>query len=205
MPSKKASTDRKERVLQAAERLFNEQGFEKTTMEQISKEAGIPRATVYLEFSAGKEDILIANMERYMRQMLSEMRAIAKVSRQGRLETLKQVMLYYVLNAHDKSTSARMDPNNLDRYTNRIRSEMGEYFKARTRFFEEMLEQAALAGEMPDGHEAGRLAEVIAHGLNCFLPPLNLRMTREALERDATAFFSLLLSGLVKNQRSAML
>lgn len=205
MPRKKNILDRKEQILQAADRLFNHYSYEKTTMEDISKESGIPRATIYLEFSGGKEDILIANIERYMRQMLAEMRAMAKVSKKGRLETLKQAMLYYVLSAHDKSISAQFDPNNMDRHTKRIRSEMGEYFKARTGFFAEILEQAVLAGEVSDECEPKRLAEVIAHGLNCFLPPLNLRMSREALEKDATAFFSLLLSGLAKHSRALAL
>ena len=169
-------------------------------MEDISREAGIPRATIYLEFPGGKEDILIANMERYMRHMLSEMRSMAKISRNGRLETLKQAILYYVLTAYDKSTGAQCDPNNMDRHTKRIRNEMSEYFKARTEFFSEVLEQAIMAGEVPREYDTKRLAEIVAHGLNCFLPPLNLRMTREELEKDALAFFSLLLSGLAKHQ-----
>jgi AcrR family transcriptional regulator len=205
MPRKKNILDRKEQILQAADRLFNHYSYEKTTMEDISKESGIPRATIYLEFSGGKEDILIANMERYMRQMLAEMRAMAKVSKNGRLETLKQAMLYYVLSAHDKSISAQFDPNNMDRHTKRIRGEMGEYFKARTEFFAEMLDQAVLAGEVPGECETKRLAEVIAHGLNCFLPPLNLRLSREVLEKDANTFFSLLLSGLAKQSRTLAL
>lgn len=205
MVRKKIIKDRKECILQAADHLFNHYGYEKTTMEDISRESGIPRATIYLEFSGGKEDILIAGMERYMRHMLSEMRAMAKLSRNGRLETLKQLMLYYILSAYDKSTGAQCDPNHMDRHTKRIRNEMSEYFKARTEFFSEILEQAVMAGEVPDRYDPHRLAEIVAHGLNCFLPPLNLRMRREALEQDAQAFFSLLLSGMAKQDRKISL
>ncbi len=196
MPRKKVILDRKEQILKAADSLFKHHSYEKTTMEDISREAGIPRATIYLEFSGGKEDILIGNLERYMRHMLADMRTSAKISRKGRLETLKQVMINYVLSAYDISTGNQCDPNNMDRHSKRIRGEMGEFFKARTEFLEEMLNQAVLAGELPAEFDTKRLSEVIAHGLNCFLPPLNLRMTKETLEKDANAFFNLLLSGL---------
>jgi TetR/AcrR family transcriptional regulator, fatty acid metabolism regulator protein len=49
----------KERILSAATKLFAEQGYQKTTIVEISKEAGFSEAALY-EYFQGKEDLLNA-------------------------------------------------------------------------------------------------------------------------------------------------
>ena len=58
MKSKKdaAAEFHRERILQAAEILFSEKGFEKTTIDDISKLSEYSRRTIYAYFS-GKDDI----------------------------------------------------------------------------------------------------------------------------------------------------
>ncbi len=198
MTHKKTILDRRHQIIQTADRLFGYFGYEKTTMEDISRETGIPRATIYLTFPGGKEDILIANIEQYLVQVLADMRAIAKRSRVGRLETLKQVILFYILSAYDKSTRNQCGTDNMEKRKQRIHAEMASLFETRNAFFTSLLEQAALTGELPAGHEYERIAEILSHSLTCWLPPTASHFSREALERDANTFFNLMLTGLAK-------
>lgn len=200
MPRKKIIVDRRSRIVQAADSLFNHYGFEKTTMEDISRESGVPRATIYLEFPTGKEDILMACIERYFGQMLSDMRDTARQSKAGRLETLRQIILHNIMNNYDHSMEFRYAPDNIDRYGRRVRAEMGKFFQERLEFFTDILKQAAMSGEIPVDYDLMRLAEIITHGVRAFMPPFSHRFTREELEREAHAFFSLLLSGAAKQQ-----
>ncbi len=56
--SEKASKNStKTRILRAATKLFAEQGYQKTTIVEISKEAGFSEAALY-EYFQGKEDLL---------------------------------------------------------------------------------------------------------------------------------------------------
>jgi len=56
--NEKASKDStKTRILRAATKLFAEQGYQKTTIVEISKEAGFSEAALY-EYFQGKEDLL---------------------------------------------------------------------------------------------------------------------------------------------------
>lgn len=200
MARKKIIIDRKERILESADRLFNHYGLEKTTMEDISKEAGIPRATIYLEFSGGKEDILMASIELYLERTLTAMRELARQSRTGRLETLKQAILHNILSAHDRSTNFQYSVPNLERYSKRVRAEMDTFFNARREFFADLLKQAALGGEIPVEYDCTRMAAILHYGFASFTPPFGNLLSREDLEKDATAFFSLLLSGMAKNK-----
>jgi AcrR family transcriptional regulator len=201
MARKKNILDRRERIIQAADSLFNHYGVEKTTMEDISRESGIPRATVYLEFPGGKEDILMASIEHRFHQLLSEMRELTRQSRVGRLDTLKQVILYNIMSNYDRATDFQYSPANLAYYSNRVRTEMNSFFKERQNFFADLLQQAALNDEVSREYDYNRLAELITHGLMAFMPPVCTRFTREELEMDANAFFGLLLSGIAKEQR----
>jgi len=199
MARRKVISDRKERIIEAADRLFNHYGWEKTTMGDISQEAGIPRATVYLEFPGGKEDILMASIERYLKQLLHNMKELARQSRVGRMETLKQVILYNILANHDRTEGFQYSPPSLEKYTKRVRIEMESFFQARREFFSELLHQAALGGEIPPHYEYERIARILEYGFPSFMPPLSGRiLSREILEQDALAFFNLLLSGLSK-------
>jgi AcrR family transcriptional regulator len=205
MARKKTVLDRRDIIIRSADRLFDHYGFEKTTMEDISRESGIPRATLYLEFSAGKEDILMAGIERYLNQTLAHMRDLVRQSRSGRLEALKKAMLYYILCAYDRSTQQYYDHTTAERHTKRVRVEMSDFFRTRQEFFVELLRQAALGGEISDEYDFTRIAELLAQGLLVYLPPLNAYYTRDELEKNASAFFSLLLSGLAKNNRALAL
>ena len=199
MARRKVIPDRKERIIEAADRLFNHYGWEKTTMGDISQEAGIPRATVYLEFPGGKEDVLMASIERYLKQLLQNMKELARQSRVGRMETLKHVILYNILANHDRTQDFQYSALSLEKYTKRVRIEMESFFQARRDFFEELLEQAALGGEIPSHYDFQRIAKVLEYGFPSFMPPLSSRIgSRELLEQDAQAFFNLLLSGLSK-------
>ncbi len=198
MPRKKVIVDRRSRIVQAADSLFNHYGFEKTTMEDISRESGVPRATIYLEFPTGKEDVLMACIERYFGQMLADMREIARQSKAGRLETLRQIILHNIMANYDHSLEFRYAPDNIDRYGRRVRAEMGKFFQDRLEFYTDVLKQAAIGEEVPLDYDLARLAEIITHGVRAFMPPFSHRFSREELEREATAFFSLLLSGAAK-------
>jgi AcrR family transcriptional regulator len=57
-----------QQILEAARRLFCEQGYGTTSMDAIAREAGVSKATLYAHF-AGKEDLFAAMMERACRHM----------------------------------------------------------------------------------------------------------------------------------------
>ena len=67
---------RRERLLAAATVLFQRYGFRKTTVEEIAREAGIGKGSVYLEFS-GKEEVFLALVEEHERQTLHEVQRVA--------------------------------------------------------------------------------------------------------------------------------
>jgi TetR/AcrR family fatty acid metabolism transcriptional regulator len=66
----KAKT-RKDRIMDAALRIFAEKGFQNTTITEISKEAGVSEATIY-EYFGTKEDLLFAIPEKISNETFEE-------------------------------------------------------------------------------------------------------------------------------------
>ena len=63
-------------VVAAALELFEGQGFEATSVEQIAQAAGVSRSTFFRQFG-GKEDVVFADHE----VLLDELRAVARARR----------------------------------------------------------------------------------------------------------------------------
>ena len=72
----KDAEERKNEILDAAEKLFSTKGFESTSMNDIQNEIGIARGTLYYHFKS-KEEILDAIIERVTSRMTLNAKAVA--------------------------------------------------------------------------------------------------------------------------------
>lgn len=61
----------RQKIINVAMNLFNNQGFDSTTLEQIAEEADIARKTLYNHFPV-KEAIIIAYLQRFVRKRVQE-------------------------------------------------------------------------------------------------------------------------------------
>ena len=63
------------RILDAAEAIFSEQGFEKTQLEEVAARAGYTRGAIYAHY-ASKEDLFLALMEHRVLTKFTAMRQV---------------------------------------------------------------------------------------------------------------------------------
>ncbi len=73
-PRTKPPEERREELMNAAERLFLKHGVGPTTIEQITLAADVAKGTFYLYFSS-KEDVLAALEERFSRDLLTKIKS----------------------------------------------------------------------------------------------------------------------------------
>ena len=55
MAEARETSDRREAILAAAERAFNQQGYARTTVEQVATEAGVAKGSIYNYFHSKEE------------------------------------------------------------------------------------------------------------------------------------------------------
>jgi AcrR family transcriptional regulator len=84
-PRTKPPAERRDDLMNAAERLFLEQGFEQTTVEDITTAADVAKGTFYLQF-ASKTEILDALRQRFVQAMAETVTAAVESCKAGDFE-----------------------------------------------------------------------------------------------------------------------
>lgn len=88
----KEAEERKNEILDVAERLFGTKGFDSTSTSDILNEIGIARGTLYYHFKS-KEEILDAMISRMMSQLVEKAQAITAQKSVPVLQRLTMMML----------------------------------------------------------------------------------------------------------------
>lgn len=88
----KEAEERKNEILDVAERLFGTKGFDSTSTSDILNEIGIARGTLYYHFKS-KEEILDATISRMMNRLLEKAEAIVAQKEVPVLQRLTMMML----------------------------------------------------------------------------------------------------------------
>lgn len=88
----KEAEERRSEILDAAEKLFSEKGFDGTSTNDILDEVGIARGTLYYHFKA-KEDILDAMIDRITGRLIQKAKKIAAKKELPVMQRLTMAML----------------------------------------------------------------------------------------------------------------
>jgi TetR/AcrR family transcriptional regulator, fatty acid metabolism regulator protein len=169
-PQRAGGGDKRERILDAAERVFAQRGFFAARVQEIAREAGVADGTIYLYFK-NKDDLLISlfesRMERF-NQLLAD--AIPKDARPT--DQLLALIRTYL-------TLVRDQPSVAEVLTIELRQSAKFMKEASNPRFGDLLRM--LAGVIADGQAAGELtAEVPA--------PIAARMIFGILDELALAW-----------------
>jgi len=189
--------DRRELILDAADRLLVRFGYKKMTVDDIAKEAGIGKGTVYLHF-ASKEEVVLSHVDRIVRPLFAELDAIAARDVSA-AERLRMMLLCRVMLRFDAATPFSQS---ISEVLSDLRAGVIE---RRQRHF--VQEAKALAAMLQEGqrlrefraHNAAATARVLIAATNSLLPfSLSTAELGKRREVEATAggIADLLVAGL---------
>lgn len=202
--ARQADLSMEDRILDATERLLARLGYQKTTMEDLAREAGISKRTVYFYFPS-KEAVALASIDRVVARLCHRLLGIA--AGPGSPESkLRAMLLVRVLHRFD---SVRDYYHSLDELLATLRP---AYLKRRQQYVED--EAAILAKTVADGMaqgifvsgDADALARTLLTGTNSLLPySLTAKELgkRRSIERQVGAIADLLLHGLMNASANA--
>ena len=195
------AVDTRDVILDAVERLLGRFGYQKMTMDDIAREAGVGRRTIYLHFP-GKEEVALCSIDRVVERVLARLREIA--ARED-LPTPGRVEKMLVARITTRIDSVRDYHGSLDSLFEALRPaymrRRGGYFEAESRVFADILEEGCRDGTLdcPDGTLVTARTMLIA--TNALLPySLSVRELgeREEIAARAERVAHLLLTGLMR-------
>jgi AcrR family transcriptional regulator len=189
--------DIRDLILDAADRLLARYGYQKMTIDDLAREVGVGKGTIYLHFSS-KEEVALSRIDRVIERLKAELKRLAQRDEAPAIRLRRMLMLRVIY---------RFD--SVQHYTESINHVMAAIrpglLERRKRYFED---EARILGEvLKEGRRAGDFffrdslatARALLTATNSLLPyslsPKELG-ERSSLEAQTARIVDLLLSGL---------
>lgn len=190
--------ERREQILDAAERLFRHYGPAKTTIGDIAREVGIGVGSVYLEFSSKDEIISELSMQRHER-VLGKMRAAARAGSFG--ERLCRALEARVNALFELAEQGAHACDLVLCAASPVKTAYGRFRTAELSFVRELLEAGIRAGELAP-HDPAQTAELVQRAHATFSPPWLFELEREQALQAVRSMNALLLHGIAARSGS---
>jgi AcrR family transcriptional regulator len=189
---------REDLILDAADQLLARYGYRKMTIDDLAREAGIGKGTVYLHFRS-KEDVVLSHLDRIVNRVMARLTSIAASDARPAAK-LREMLVARVM--------VRFD--GVQHYTESIsevlRDLRAPMLQRREGYFEE--EAKVLSGVLREGQRAGafRRHEALATARTLILAsnsllPFSLSTQelgkRREVEQAASRIADLVLEGLL--------
>lgn len=190
--------DIKDLILDAVHMLLASFGYKKMTMEDVAREVGIGKGTIYLHFPS-KEELVLAHIDRIVEHVLVKLKEIAGSSescdRRIRKMLVTRVMVRFdsvIDYSHDLSSL-------LSSIRAALLARRKVHFKKEAAVLEEVIHEGARVGTL-DCLDSRTASFVLIEATNSLLP-FNLSASelgrREEVEAQAGRIADLLVKGLL--------
>jgi TetR/AcrR family fatty acid metabolism transcriptional regulator len=192
----------REAILDAADRLLAHYGYRKMTVEDIAREAGIGKGTVYLHFPS-KEEVVLSRVDRMVERLKERLWAVARSDADAAIR-LRLMLLTRVLYRFDSVQHYTQSLNDLlaalrpGLLARRVR-----YFDEEAQIFAQVLNEGREIGEFVF-EDALTTAYALLHATNSLLP-YSLSTAelgeREEVKERTTQIADLILHGLLRKKQ----
>ena len=93
MAKNNSKENTRERIINSAKKLFADQGYQKTTIVDISRQAGLSEAALY-DYFQGKEDLLLMIPDLWVSELLTDLDE-QLFGIQGAINKLRKYLWWY--------------------------------------------------------------------------------------------------------------
>lgn len=189
----------REALLDATDRLLSNHGYRKMTIDDLAREVGIGKGSVYLHFTS-KEEIALSHVDRIVERLTEQLKNISKKKISSE-KKLREMILTRVLFRFDSVQHYTQSLNDLlAALRPKLLARREEYFKKEAEIFAEIIEEGQARGAFQKGN-ALQIAETFLLATNSLLPfsltTQELGERRE-IEEKTLRIADLLLRGIKK-------
>lgn len=190
----------REALLDATDRLLAGKGYQKMTIDDLAREVGIGKGSVYLHFTS-KEEIALSHVDRIVERLKEQLKIIAKKEIAPE-EKLRQMILLRVLHRFDSVQHYTQSLNDLlSALRPKLLARRESYFKEEAEIFAEVIKEGQEKGIFETAG-ASETAEAFLLATNSLLPfSLTTQELgeRSDIEEKTLRLATLLIKGIRKN------
>lgn len=200
MPVVVQTKEVREALLDATDRLLSSRGYQKMTIDDLAREVGIGKGSVYLHFSS-KEEIALSHVDRIVERVKERLRIIAEKDI-SQTEKLHEMLLTRVLFRFDSVQHYTQSLNDLlSSVRPKLLERREKYFADEIAIFAEVIKRGQANGDFAEG-EPNEFASTFLLATNSLLP-FSLTTeelgAREEIEVKTARLANLLIKGISQN------
>ena len=158
----------REALLDATDRLLARYGYRKMTIDDLAREVGIGKGSVYLHFSS-KEEIVLSHIDRIIDRLKSRLRSIADKNT-GVDVRLCDMLVERVVYRFDSVQHYSQSLNDMLSFVRpKLLERRKRYFEEEARIFAAVIAEGQEAGVFAKGNDFDQ-AQVLLNATNSLLP-----------------------------------
>ncbi|SFM11950.1 TetR/AcrR family transcriptional regulator [Halanaerobium salsuginis] len=176
----KKSLKRRDTILNEAEKLFIEDGFEKTTVKDIAERAGVAKGTFYYYFDT-KEDIITALLERRYNHTEEKAKYILENDSYSALEKLEKIILRLIFTR--RGNFKVYEFFKIDENAKFMKERNKEFWNKFIPLFTQVVKEGVASGEFEIEYPE-EVTEILFMGIDSFLHRHYANFTTEEMYQD---------------------
>jgi hypothetical protein len=209
MARPKAQVHRREDILKIAQKLFRENGYEKTTVDDIAHHTVISKGSVYLEFKT-KEDIFYNILEAYIVSQFEKFSELVIHAEPTYLPVLKCFLVNDALKVFDLMGGGYQNCEAMIYTNEEVKVKFIHLIEKWGYLAFELIKKAKENGEINKNLDCESVSKILDIGVVGFYPPYGCNMhysnechadittqdIRNSIEKDLSYYLDILFSGL---------
>jgi TetR/AcrR family transcriptional regulator, fatty acid metabolism regulator protein len=149
MGNKVSKENTRSRIIESAKTLFAGQGYQKTTIVDISRQAGLSEAALY-DYFQGKEDLLLTIPDLWVSELIGDLKE-QLFGIKGAVNKLRKFLWWYLRRVEQAPLDAKIVYLFLKTNANFMKTEVYSNVKALYAYLIDIFEEGRTSGEMkPD-------------------------------------------------------
>ena len=146
MGNKVSKENTKNRIIESAKKLFADQGYQKTTVVDISRQAGLSEAALY-DYFQGKEDLLLTIPDLWVLELIGDLKE-QLFGIKGAINKLRKFLWWYFRRIEEAPLDAKIVYLFLKTNANFMKTEVYSNVKTLYSYLIEIFEGGRTSGEM---------------------------------------------------------
>jgi TetR/AcrR family fatty acid metabolism transcriptional regulator len=188
------------RIINSAKKLFAEQGYQKTTIVDISKQAGLSEAALY-EYFQGKEDLLLTIPGLWVSELLQDLDE-QLFGIQGAVNKLRKYLWWYLRRVEQAPLDAKIVYLFLKTNANFLETEVYANVKKLYSYLIDIFEEGQKTGELKSELNPRIARDIFVGTMDHIITRWLLKDMSYSLFDNLEQTFDLIVSAFIPSQSS---
>jgi TetR/AcrR family fatty acid metabolism transcriptional regulator len=188
----------RDRIINSAKKLFAEQGYQKTTVVDISRQAGLSEAALY-EYFQGKEDLLLTIPDLWVAELLRDLDE-QLFGVKGAVNKLRKYLWWYMRRVEQSPLDAKVVYLYLKTNANFLNTEVYANVKNLYAYLVEIFEEGIKSGEMKSNLNPRLARDIFVGTMDHMVTRWLLKDMSYSLFENLEQIFELLVNAFIQGE-----